>query len=180
MPSRPFKLRVMWKGGVFLPENRMIRSCEREFGEGEIITFERNEDRDMNSHRHYFASIKMVWDNLPEEKISDFPTPEHLRKKLLILAGWADEKTLVCDSAQEAAVVAAFIAPIDDFSIVTVKGNVVVRYSAKSQSVAAMGRDVFQQSKWAVLNLAADLIGVSSSELNKNAEIETKPRRLLT
>lgn len=170
--SRPFKLRVMWKDGVFLPENRMIRRCHQEFGEGEIITFERNEDRDMNSHRHYFASIKTVWDNLPEELMAEYPTAEHLRKKTLIKIGLADEKTLVCDSAQEAAIVAAFIAPIDDYSIVTVKGCVVVRYSAQSQSVAAMGRERFQDSKWQVLNTIAALIGVSSSSLHKNAGAE--------
>ena len=76
-------------------------------------------------------------------------------------------ETLVASSKAEAVRLAAFIRPIDEFSIVTVQGAVVTRFTAKSQNMRAMGKAEFEASKRAVLDKIADMIGVSTNDLTK-------------
>jgi hypothetical protein len=64
---------------------------------------------------------------------------------------------------------AAFVRPTDDFAIVTATGATVTVWTAKSQSVKAMGGKDFQVSKQAVLDVIADLIGVSPETLSREA-----------
>ncbi|WP_234840443.1 hypothetical protein [Sinorhizobium meliloti] len=64
---------------------------------------------------------------------------------------------------------AAFIRPIDAFSVVDVKEATVTRYVAKSQSMKAMGKQDFQESKTAVLDFLDDLIGVELGTTQRNA-----------
>lgn len=117
-------------------------------------------DRSQVSHNHYFATIGQAWSNLPDRLLEEFPTAEVLRKKLLIRAGYADERSIVCASKAEAQRVAAFVKPMDEYAVVTVREAVVRVYTAQSQSVKAMGAKPFQQSKQAVLDALDDLLGV--------------------
>ena len=114
---------------------------------------------------HYFACIHQAWLNLPEEMADQFPTEEHLRAYALIKTGYCDSNTLVCSSKAEAQRTAAFLKPIDSFAVVTVKDNVVIRYSAQSQSMRAMNRDDFQRSKEAVLDIISAMTKTSRKEL---------------
>lgn len=166
---RPKPIKVMWTGEVFVPQNSQLRYCRESFGDGEIIMLERHEERDMNSHSHYFASVIEAWKNLPEALEAEYPSAEHLRKKTLIKAGYADQKEIVCDTVHDAAVVAAFIAPLNEYGVVTVSGNVIRIFTAKSQKVAAMGKKEFQASKWAVLDAISALIQTSARQLQDNA-----------
>ena len=127
------------------------------------------QERDMNSHRHYFAQLKEAWETLPEKLQKKYPTEDIFRKKLLIEAGYFHESETVCDTPRDAVTVAAFMAPLDPAAVITVRGNVIKKYVAESQSVAAMGKERFQKSKWAVLDLAASLIEVTPKQLEKNA-----------
>lgn len=114
----------------------------------------------MRSHRHYFAQLKDYWLNLPE-KFSLEPwtqSPEHFRRFLLIRAGYSETTTYACASKAEAARLAAAIRPLDEFGIVVVRGDTVMRFAAKSQSVKAMGSKIFAASKTAVLDLAETLV----------------------
>ena len=127
------------------------------------------QERDMNSHRHYFVQLKEVWETLPEKLQKKYPTKDIFRAKLLIEAGYFHESETVCDTPRDAVTVAAFMAPLDPAAVITVRGNVIKKYVAESQSVAAMGKERFQKSKWAVLELAASLIEVTPKQLEKNA-----------
>lgn len=120
------------------------------------------EERSARSHRHYFAAIRDAFENLPDSLKECYPSPEHLRKKALILTGFRNERSIICSSAREAARMAAFIRPLDDFAVVSVNEEAVVVWTAKSQSMRAMGKDEFQKSKDAVLGFVATLLGVSS------------------
>ena len=88
-----------------------------------------------------------------------------------IKCGYADERSIVCSSKAEAQRVAAFIRPMDSFALVTVHElSALVRvYTAQSQSMKAMGKRQFQESKTAVLDYVAGLIGTSAEALAKNA-----------
>jgi hypothetical protein len=117
-------------------------------------------ERSMRSHRHYFSALADLWDTLPERYATEqwAQSTEHLRKYALIKTGYCDTTTLVCKSDAEAQRVAAFMRPIDEFSIVLAKGATVVRYTAKSQSVKAMGNADFQQSTADVLAFCDALV----------------------
>ena len=64
--------------------------------------------------------------------------------------------------------VAAFVRPLDDFAVVETDGLVVTVYTAKSQSMRAMGKKTFQESKDAVLRVIAELIGTDPTTLKQS------------
>lgn len=156
-----------WDGLAMIPARAKL--ADQLFVVGEHYTLVQHRDRSQASHNHYFAAIHDAWLNLPEELAERFPTSEHLRKFALIKAGYCDSQSIVCASKAEAGRVAAFVRPTDEFSIVAVNGATVTRYTAKSQSMRAMGKKVFQESKDAVLEVVAAMINVAPRELSAEA-----------
>lgn len=156
-----------WDGEVMRPRHPAL--ADKQFVVGENYRLEVREDRSQASHNHYFAAVHESWANLPEHLAERFPTSEHLRKYALVKGGFRDERSIVAGSKAEAQRLAAFIRPMDEFAIVTVSEAVVTVYTAKSQSLKAMGRAEFGRSKEAVLGILADMIGVSAPELQRNA-----------
>lgn len=141
------------------------RQADERYVVGAVYRLEPHEDRSFNSHRHFFASIAEAWSNLPELLAQRFATPEHLRKYALVQCGYRDERSIVCASHAEALRVRAFVEPMDDFAVVVTSECVVTVYTAKSQSMKAMGRRPFQDSKQAVLDYIAGMIGVEPAAL---------------
>ncbi len=158
-----------WEGDCFIPAPGFARRCDELFTVGQVYRLVEQEDRSAASHRHYFAMINEAWANLPEGAAERFPTPDALRKYALIKAGYHDSRTLVASSRAEALRIAAFVRPQEEFSIVTTDGATVTVYTAKSQSMRAMGREAFQASKDAVLSVLADLIGTTTDALAAHA-----------
>lgn len=92
--------------------------------------------RSPQSHNHEFAFVAEAWRNLPE-RFKDQPwaqSSEHLRKFALIKTGFCDTQTYACASAAEAARWAANLRPLDEYSIVSIQGATVFRFTARSQS----------------------------------------------
>lgn len=164
-----------WDGEAMRIRPSFQRQADDLFCIGETYTLAPVEDRSAASHRHYFAAINEVWQNVPEHLAGEFPTAEHLRKKALIRAGYRDERTFVCSSKAEAVRLAAFLRPVDDYAIVSVSGSTVVQWTAKSQSMRAMGKADFQKSKDDVLEALADMIGVRTEELHRAANDSHAP-----
>lgn len=148
-----------------VPVPRFHNLANARFVIGEAYTLVEHQERSSASHAHFFAAVNEGWMNLPEDQAERFPSAEHLRKYALIRTGYSDSHTLVCSSKAEAQRVAAFMRPIDEFAVVTVQGATVTRFTAKSQSYRAMGREDFQKSKDAVLDYIASLIGVERADL---------------
>ncbi len=167
--KRPVQIRMMWKDGVFVPSNHQLAYCEREFGNGEIVTFERNEERSEASHDHFFAWLSEAWLQLPENLMSEYPTVESLRAKALIRTGFFHETDTVCENKREAAIIAGYIKRTKPYTIVEVRGNVIKEFSAKSQSRRSMRKAEFQDSKEKILQFVSNLIGVSPDKLRENA-----------
>lgn len=168
MSQSPRRYRLVWRDGVFVPDgHRLAQFCESAFGEGEVITFERNEDHSEKSRGHYFASIKTAFENLPEDD-ARFPNQEALRHWALIKAGYCTESHVVCDTEEQANTIAGFMGHQDGV-IIVVKGNVVKKFTAMSQSKEAMNAQNFQLSKVAVLDIIAELIEVTRKRLEQNA-----------
>lgn len=143
--------------------------ADKVFVVGEEYPLVVQEERSMASHRGYFAAVNEAWHQLPEKYAGRWVSPEHLRKFLLIKAGYRTERTIPCASAEEARRVAAFAGPIDAYAVVIVRGDVVIHYTAKSQSVRSMDKEEFQRSKRDVLALLDELIGTKPGELQANA-----------
>jgi hypothetical protein len=160
----------VWSGEAFEPRPAFRKIADAEYVIGECYVLEAQEQRSAASHRHYFAAIAEAWGNLPERLADEFPSPEHLRKKALVRAGYRDERTMVASSKAEALRLAAFVRPMDGYAVVSVSGSTVVVLTAKSQSLRAMGKEAFQASKDAVLEIVAGLVDVTPDALLRNAE----------
>jgi hypothetical protein len=132
-----------------------------------VYTLGITEERSAASHRHYFACINDAWRNLPEDKVERYPSPEHLRKWALIRAGYHNERSIVCQNKKQAEAIIALVEALDEFSVAVVRGNVIKIYTAKSQSTDNMPREQFEKSKQDVLAILAEVIGVTTKQLEK-------------
>lgn len=160
-----------WDGEAFHPVNRTFaRICDKYFVVPEVYRLEVHEERSGVSHRHFFAALNEAWKNLPENLTAEYPSVEHLRKKALVKAGYADETSVVCDTKPDAKKLAAFAARMDTYAVVVVRANIVKVFTAQSQSAREMNKERFQASKTAVLNIVASMIGVDPDALSSNAE----------
>jgi hypothetical protein len=168
--SAPPPINFQWDGVAMVPASPFFaRMCDKRFTVGEVYRLEEISERNMASHRHFFASIAEAWQNLPDYMSERFPTSEHLRRYALVKSGFCDQRTIVCSSKAEAQRMAAFVRPMDEFAVVTANESVVTVYTAKSQSVRAMGKADFERSKTAVLEYVASLIHVNPDVLSQNA-----------
>jgi hypothetical protein len=166
LPPIPFT----YDGEAMVPLNaHWARRADALFVVGETYVLVPHEERSPNSHKHQFAEINEAWQSLPENLSALYPTPDSLRKYALIRAGFANVTTFAVTSGAEAVRLAAAIQTIDPFSVVEVRRDAVLRYTARSQSMKAMGKADFQRSKQAVLEIVAEMIGVSSSDLSREA-----------
>lgn len=156
-----------WDGGTLVPLLRFKRLCDDNLVIGELYTIEPIEQRSMKSHSHFFASLADAWRNLRDEEAMRYPTIEHLRRFALIHEGFAQSREIVASSKAEAHRIAAFVKPMDEYAVVTIKELVVTIWTARSQSLKAMGKADFQKSKTAVLEYVSTLIGTSREELEK-------------
>jgi hypothetical protein len=158
-----------WSGEAFVPLPRFRKQCDADFVIGERYVLATVEERSAASHRAYFATVNEAWGNLKDSDADRFPTADHLRRFALIKCGFADERQIVCRSAAEATRLSAFIAPMDAYALVVARGPVVTVWTARSQSMRAMGKDEFLRSQTAVREFIAALIGVSDADLSANA-----------
>ncbi|WP_200962570.1 hypothetical protein [Bosea sp. Root381] len=152
-----------------VPLPSFAKRCDAEFVVGVVYNLEAIEERSAASHRHYFASVNEAWQNLPEGLADQFPTSEHLRRWCLIRAGYRQSRDVVASSKSEAQRIAAFVKPMDSYAVVTTRECVVTVWTAESQSMKAMGKQRFQESKDAVLSLLGLMIGTDPVEIGRAA-----------
>lgn len=162
-------LLCVFVGDGFTVLPRHLHLARQHYGEGEIVPLIAHEERSERSHRHYFAIIKDVWENLPEDRAVQFPTPEHLRAWALIKAGYCNSQDVVCATKAEALRWAPVMAAARPYSVVIPREGVVTIYTAKSQSHRAMPKGEFQKSKDAVLGILSELIAVEPAVLEQRA-----------
>ncbi|MCR9130757.1 MAG: hypothetical protein NXI12_14695 [Alphaproteobacteria bacterium] len=167
--TRP--VQCIYDGEAFWPANRyQAKLAAEHYGAGELLALEPVEDRSPASHRHYFAAIREAWKSIPEDQASApwALSPEHLRKYALVRAGYADATTTDCGSNAAALRVAWAMKGLNEFAVIAVHESTVTAYTPHSQSARAMGKKAFQESKDAVLNVIAGLLGVTVDQLPKN------------
>jgi hypothetical protein len=152
-----------WDGEAMVPASQFwARRADKQWVVGEVYHIVERHDRSQASHNQEFAAIGEMWKSLPE-RYADEPwaqSADHLRKFALIRKGYCNTQTYACGSRAEAERWAQNLRPLDEYSIVTVEGSTVYRFTAQSQSRRAMGKQLFQESKTAILEFIEDLIGV--------------------
>jgi hypothetical protein len=163
MSALPYR----WSGDALEPLRPKL--CDKELVVGAVYWMEPEAQRSMKSHRHEFSWLREAWLQLPERLADDYPSSEHLRKRALIDAGFYNETIIDCGSKAGALRVAAFARGEDEFAVVITRGPVVVVRKAKSQSRRAMEPKEFQDSKTAILELVAQMIGVAPEALTHEA-----------
>jgi hypothetical protein len=165
----PAPIPCRWTGDAFEPLPRYRAECDAAFVVGEIYRMTEHKDRSHASHSHEFAWLAEAWRNLPEDLAGLYPTAEHLRKRALIEAGYFHETVIDAGTRAAALRVASAIQAIDDFALVVTRGPLVVRRVAKSQSRRAMDKKEFQESKTALMEVVAGMVGVSADTLKSEA-----------
>lgn len=156
-----------WDGESMVPLPRFGKECDQRFVIGEVYRLGEIEERSLASHNHEFAWLKEAWLNLPEHLAELYPTPEHLRKRALIDAGYYHETIVDAGTNAAALRVAAAFRAREEFAVVVVRGPLVAIREAKSQSRRAMKKQEFQESKTAIMDVVAGLLGVSPEDLTR-------------
>lgn len=150
-----FALRCVWDGEAIRPRGDSLRVANKMWGAGEIITVFGAMERGAKSHRHYFAELKDLFDNIPD-RLQNMPfavNPEAFRKHALIETGNCDVQTAVAGSAAAAERMAALIRAIPGvYRIVSCQGSSVKVFTPVSQSYRSMSKADFERTKSAVLN----------------------------
>lgn len=158
-------------GGLF-PTDRFTARAAELFVDGAVYWVNVEAERTEKSHRHEFGWLKTAWQSLPESISHDYPTPEHLRKRALVLGGFYDETVIDAGSNAAALRVCTSIKafPGETFSMVFVRGPFVIIRRPESQSHRAMGASRFQESKTKILEIVADMLGIEPADLDRQRE----------
>lgn len=146
------------------------------FTDGKTYLLVDVEERSARSHDHEFAWLAEAFKHLPEHLTHDFPSPEHLRKRALIDAGFYQETIVDCGTKAAAERVAAFMRADDGFAVAVVRGCYAIKRVARSQSRRTMDKVEFQASKTAILEIVSALIGVTPDRLTREATPSSLPR----
>lgn len=158
-----------WDGEAMTPVRHHAKRADEHFVIGRKYVLVEHQERSGVSHSHQFAWLNEAWKNLPEDIAPLYPSPTHLRKRALIEAGFYDEEIVDAGTSAAAIRVASAFRHREEFSLVIVRGPIVVLRNAKSQARRAMDRKDFQASKTAIMEIVANLIGVKPADLAENS-----------
>jgi hypothetical protein len=172
-------IRARWvvnEGGAnFYPDAVSRKLCRSLLKEGEAVVLEIHCTRSGRSHRHAFAELDAAWATLPEH-LQGAPwaaNPETFRKHLLIVCGFSHSRVVTTSSPVEARHIASVLSQLateaHGYCICDVRGGVIVLYTPVSMSYRSMNREQFQVVKNALLDAAADLLGVTPESLSGTA-----------
>ncbi len=157
-----------------MPFQRHLIEARKRFDVSEVVYMDVEHERNMNSHREYFALIRNAFDNLPET-MADAPFAKNeaaLRKHALIATGFCDQSVVAAPSNEAAKQMAPAIdlmaRRLHGYATTDILDALVICKVPQSQSLEAMGRKVFMDSKAKVLHWLANLIGVDPTELERN------------
>jgi hypothetical protein len=151
------------------PIGRFARDANARFVIGQTYALEEIQERSTASHRHFFSTVTDVWRNLPEHLSDRFPSADALRAHALIQTGHFNETRLDAGTNAAALRVAAVMRADEPLAAVVVRGPLVVRRIARSQSYRKMDKGEFQSSKADVLDFLSDMIGVEVGTLHRQA-----------
>lgn len=119
--------------------------------------------------RRFFALVREVWQNLPDQHRGLYPSSEVLRKTALCRIGWAECKVITCGSGKNAAEVAVLAKHLDRYAIVDVAGTVVTVFTARSMNKRHCPKKTFLEVSEKALDWLSALIGTDAAALGRAA-----------
>lgn len=167
--KRPRPILYVRVDNHLVPLPRFMKLFDEQIAVSEEVALDRVQNRSMASHNHYFASLHEGYLNLAEEYAQEFDSEEHMRHWCLCKEGFCTSTRWVMNTAEDARQLRKALKEANASTIVGVEGNVATVYHPYSQSLAAMGKTIFEESKQAVLARVASMARTTVAELNKNA-----------
>lgn len=119
--------------------------------------------------RRFFALVREVWLNLPDQHRERFPSSEILRKTALCRVGWAECRVVTCGTKAAAQETALLARHLDRYAVVDVAGTVVTVFTARSMNKRHCPKKTFLQVSEKVLDWLSQLIGTDAATLGKAA-----------
>lgn len=127
----------------------------------------RSDMRDKSALRGFMATVRELWDNIPErlENVPFARSPNAFRKHALIKTGHCDVETYAFASPEEADRKVRSIGytakMAHGYAIVKIDGPIIQCITPHSQSLKAMGKEQFDRSKSEVLDFCRGIVGVT-------------------
>ena len=168
-PRRPRPILFVRVDNHMVPLPRFQRLFDEMYAVNEEYPLMPLEERSRASHNHYFAALHEGYLNLAEEYAQEFDSEEHLRHWCLCKAGFCTKDRWVMNTAEDARNLRDALKSQNRSTIIAVNGNVATVYTPMSQSMPAMKKQEFEDSKKAVLELVASMARTTPAELKKNA-----------
>jgi len=134
---------------------------------GEILDDPKDQSDPMR--RRFFALVREVWLNLPDNLRKQFPSSEVLRKTALCRIGWAECKVVTCGNRKAAQEVAILAAHLDRYAVVDVSETVVTVFTARSMSKRQCPKKSFLDVSEKALDWLSQLIGTDAATLGRQA-----------
>ena len=163
---------------AMVPKPRYSKLADEQYHEGEEYVLEDASEPNLPANSANHATLNQYFKNLPEKFEARWPKrkPDHFRRWLLIECGWFTESEIDCASEQAAQQTGALVRSFDGYARISVHGRKVIIRRARSQKVTGpravngMTKDELKQSWKDILELAAEFVGVSPSQMRKEAK----------
>lgn len=175
-PDRPIVF-VWNEEGVMVPLPRFRRLCDELFAVQAEYALIEHHGRNMRQHRAYFASIGNVFDNLAEQYEGVFPSAEHLREWALCQTEFCTVTHEAYDSKRDAMRAAKAVRKVAPYAVISVVDSTLVTKHAMSQSVRAMGKETFEASCKAVLDVVVGMARMTAPQARREGERSTRENR---
>lgn len=114
--------------------------------------------------RRFFACLRDAHANLRPEHLQRWPDSEALRKSSLIAVGHCDVATLCAGTKTAAQEFATFLRGRDRHCLVTVRGDVLMIYTARSMARRVLQKKQFQEVVEKVFAHIAEQTGIDPSQ----------------
>ncbi|MGQ3671833.1 hypothetical protein ACT6QG_05495 [Xanthobacter sp. TB0136] len=177
MTDRIPPIPMQWDGEALRPVSPYwAREADKHYVVGDKYPMAPEYGRSVASHNHLFAWLEPAWHSLPEcygdERWAE--TPETLRKHALIKCGF--HHTTILDIGAKAPAIRvrdalqAAETKLHGYAIGMVRGPIVQIWTPESMSKKHMDRARFQQAKQAIMEWIADILSVSTADLQRMGE----------
>lgn len=160
---------------VMVPHNRFARLCNRQFELEEDYALGPVDNVPGRSRASFFMSVHNAWDSLPEDSDEVFASEEHLRKRALVKAGWADHSVTNWKTKADARRHAVDLRKIDGYAVIAVNGEgdswTVDVWVARSIAAGQIKGEEFKGVKMRAERWLASLSGCTTEELKAAARM---------
>lgn len=160
-------LAFRWDGDAFVPLHKRAADRTLIVDRNYWLVEAKSQEYSGQSWRHMWAVIGKAHDSLPEGS-KQYADADAFRKDLLIIAGFYNETSIEVGDAATAGRIVTSLRRQDALSHVRIQGSFVYQRTAKSMK--DMGKEEFENAKRAIIELAAERIGVTVDELTKQGE----------